>query len=116
MTAVIYTRNNNDSAFLNETVRRAAEDMSVTLINPEGTKYFRVAYDLVVVDINGAEGMEIVLEYAERFPGSKIIWITDDPYFAKTAIRNHIHDFITRPLDVSWFEHSVREAARMIRM
>ena len=53
-------------------------------------KRYDHGYDVVVVALKGAEGMEVMLAYAERFPDTNIIWITDDPFFAGIALRNHI--------------------------
>ena len=65
-----------------------------------------------VAAIDGARGMEIVLEWSKRYKKTPIIWITSDPDFAGMAIRRHIFDFIIRPYTESRFRDAVREAIR----
>ena len=36
-------------------------------------------YDVVVVGINGAQGMELVCKYRELYGNTLVIWITDVP-------------------------------------
>jgi len=65
-------------------------------------------YDVVVVGINGAEGMELVCKYRELYRNTLVVWITDDSYFAGVAIRLHIFDFIVYPLEGQRFRESLR--------
>jgi len=116
MNAVIYTRDNNEFEALKEMVVKACGPDSVSRAELSGHKIYRVVYDIVIVTLDGAEGMEVALEYTMRFPGTRVIWISNDPYFAAMALRNHIYDFVTRPFDESWLEHSIREAVRQIRI
>ena len=66
-------------------------------------------YDLVVVALEGARGMNVVDSISERYPDTQIIWITSDKDFASVAIKNHIHDFIVRPFTKERIIRSVRE-------
>ena len=103
MNAMIYTRDDAEFNVLKEMVVKACGPDSVSRAE-------------LIVSLDGAEGMEVSLEYTMRFPATRVIWISNDPYFSATAIRNHIYDFISKPVDESWLEHSIREAARQIRL
>ena len=116
MNAMIYTRDDAEFNVLKEMVVKACGPDSVSRAELIGHKIYKVVYDMVIVSLDGAEGMEVSLEYTMRFPGTRVIWISNEPYFSATAIRNHIYDFISRPVDESWLEHSIREAARQIRL
>ena len=65
-------------------------------------------YDVVVVGINGALGMELVCKYRELYGNTLVIWITDDPWFARVAIWTHSFDFIVRPLEGTRFREPLR--------
>lgn len=65
-------------------------------------------YDIVVVDMDGAEGMEFVCKYRAVYGNTLVVWITDDRYFAGVAIRLHIFDFIIRPLEEDRFRESLK--------
>ncbi|MCR4720429.1 MAG: hypothetical protein K5655_01755, partial [Lachnospiraceae bacterium] len=115
MNTVIYTRDNVEFKTFQALVYKAADTESTTRADLDGHKVYKIVYDLAIVALDGAEGMEVVREYTLRFPKTRVIWISNDPYFAGAALRNHIYDFITRPVDNSWLEHSIREAARLLR-
>ena len=72
-------------------------------------------YDLAVVALPGAEGMEAVLGIRERFPRMLVIWITDDKYFAGMAMRCHIHDFLLRPVSTRRLEEALSSAIQTLR-
>jgi len=113
MDAVIYTRDDLEFEHIKTLIGNANRDCSVTRATLNGHKRYKIVYNLAVVAIEGAEGMEVVLEYSQRFKDTKIIWISSDPFFAGTALRNHIYDFIARPIDEGWLNHSIREALRV---
>lgn len=54
--------------------------------------------------------MNEVVEWAERYPDTQIIWITSDEDFVSVAIRKHIRDFIVRPFTGEQFRKSIRNA------
>lgn len=55
-------------------------------------------YDLVIVAQDGALGMVNVLDLRCRIPQIPLIWISDDPYFAQTALEQKVLYFLTRPI------------------
>lgn len=112
MDAIIYTRDDNEYETIKGLLERESTHMDVCRHPLDGHKRYDHGYDVVVVAIKGAEGMEVVLAYSERFPDTKIIWITEDPFFAAIALRNHIHDFIERPYTWEKMENSIREAIK----
>ena len=115
MNTVVYTRDTSEFESYQSLIGQVTESDNITRVEPDGPKTYKIVYDLVIVALDGAEGMEVVREYSIRFPKTRVIWISNDAFFAGYALRNHIYDFITRPVDRSWLEHSVREAARLIR-
>jgi len=97
--ALVYTEDSSEYEKIKSMLENEAELIDVYRDPLNGHNYFSHEYDIVVVALNGARGMELVLEYSRRFEMTLLIWITDDPYFAKTAIRQHIYDFLERPYD-----------------
>ena len=100
MRALIYT--NNDSEY--EMIREVLTDMSLLMDvrrDPlDGYGHYEESYDIVVVALDGARGMNEVIEWTGRSPSSRVIWITEDREFASVAIQKHITDFIVRPFDI----------------
>ncbi len=113
MNCVIYTHDDHEFETFHSLVNHVTGSDSVTRAELNGHKIYKISFDLAIVALDGAEGMEVVREYTLRFPGTQVIWISNDPFFAGFALRNHIYDFITRPADASWLEHSIREAVRL---
>ena len=111
MDAVIYTESDSEfdtlAAILLEENFAAARDP----LDEHG--HYEYAYDIAVVALEGARGMEIVRNWAERFRQTRIIWITGDPYFAGMAMEQRVHDFITRPYTPDRFRDAVRRARPM---
>ena len=89
-----------------------AEQITVHRDPLNGHSYFSHGYNIVVVALNGAQGMELVLEYSRRFGDTLVIWITDDPYFAGTAIRQHIYEFLERPYDDFRLRGTIKKAVQ----
>ena len=100
MDAVIYTKDDTEYNRLSTALQEESELMDVYRDPLDGHGHFDYAYDMVVVALEGAQGMETVLEWSRRYPDTQIIWITSDRYFAGMATRQHIHDFILRPYQV----------------
>ena len=109
MDAIVYTRDDNEYNLIKTTLENEAGLIDVDRHPLNGHKRFDHGYDVAVVALKGAEGMEVMLEYAGRFPDTNIIWITEDPFFAGIAIRNHIYDFIERPYSKERLEQSIRD-------
>ena len=113
MEALIFTRDNNEYDNIKQLLEAESSVIDVYRDPLNGHNHFEYEYDIVIVALNGAQGMELVLEYSRRFDDTHIIWITDDPYFAGTAIRRHIYDFIERPYDSEKLRSVVREAVQL---
>lgn len=109
MRAIIYTRDDTEYALIKELLENESTHMDVFRHPLDGHKRYDDEYDIVIVALKGAEGMEVMLEYVQRFPDTSIIWITDDPFFAGIALRNHIYDFIERPYAKDRLEQSIRD-------
>ncbi|MCR4721539.1 MAG: hypothetical protein K5655_07430 [Lachnospiraceae bacterium] len=115
MNTVIYTHDDIEFESIQTFLYKASGSESCSRAELDGHKVYKIVYDLAIIALDGAEGMEVVREYTLRFPNTRVIWISNDPFFAGYAMREHIYDFITKPIDGSWLEHSIREAARLIR-
>ena len=109
MDAIIYTKDDREYELIESVLKSEAVCVDVDRHVFNGHKRYDREYDLVIIAVEGAEGMEVMLEYARRFKDTKIIWITSDPFFAGVALRNHIYDFIERPYDKERLEKSVRD-------
>ena len=111
MDAVVYTTDAREYELLSGILKEESPGLTVSQGVIDGEYHLEREYDVAVVGINGAQGMELVCKYRELYGKTLVIWITDDPYFAGMAIRTHIFDFIVRPLEGRRF----REALRRIR-
>lgn len=111
MDAIIYTMDGQEYEMLSGILEEESPGLTVSRGVIDGEYHLEREYDVVVVGINGAQGMELVCKYRELYGNTLVIWITDDPYFARVAIRTHSFDFIVRPLKGTRF----REALRRIK-
>ena len=110
MRAVFYTESMEEYQMLSGKLLEEIPDAELYYMEQDG--YFRFwDSDMIVVALDGARGMETVLECSSRYPQAMIVWVTDDEYFARMAIRRHIFDFIPRPLSEKRFLETVRNAA-----
>lgn len=109
MNAVIYTEDDREFISMG-TILQEEEDMRVFRDPLDGHGHYEYAYDLVVVALEGARGMNVVFEWRNRHPESKIVWASSDADFAKTAIRWHLSGFLVRPFAEEDFRGSVRRA------
>ena len=109
MDAIVYTKDDKEYAFFKSVLEMEAKLVDVERAALNGHKRYDYEYDVVIVALEGAEGMEVVLEYAQRFPDTNVIWVTSDPYFAGMAMRHHIFDFIERPFEKERIEQSIQE-------
>ena len=112
MEALVYTKDDKEYETIKDVLETEAELIDVYRETTEEQSSFSHEYDIVVVALGGAQGMELVLEYSRRFYDTRLIWITDDSYFAGTAIRHHIYDFIQRPYDRVTIEGSIKNAVK----
>ena len=97
MKAVIYTRDDSEYELISRVISTKNNGFEVFRAPLDGHGHYSVSYDIAAVAIDGAEGMEIMLELSDRNPDTKMIWITNDRHFAGMAIRKHISGFIVRP-------------------
>ena len=111
--ALVYTKDDSEYDKIKCLLETESSIIDVYRDPLNGHSYFSHEYDIVVVALNGAQGMELVLEYSRTFDDTHVIWITDDPYFAGTAIRQHIYDFIERPYDSERLKGAIHEAIRL---
>ena len=110
MKALIYTNNEQEYRLLKEMMEEEADGIIVKHVVMDGYFHVEEDSDIAVVALDGAMGMEIMQTYRSRHPDCRIIWITDDQYFGRTAIRSHIFDFIVRPYPYVRYREAVRRA------
>ena len=110
MDALVYTKDDTEFEKIKTMLESETEQITVHRDPLNGHSYFSHGYSIVVVALNGAQGMELVLEYSRRFGDTLVIWITDDPYFAGTAIRQHIYEFLERPYDDVRLRGTIKKA------
>ena len=110
MRAVFYTESREEYQMLSGKLLEEIQDAQLHYMEQDGYFHFWDS-GMIVVALDGARGMETVLECSSRYPQAMIVWVTDDEYFARMAIRRHIFDFIPRPLSEERFSETVRNAA-----
>lgn len=108
MDAIIYTTDEQEYEMLSGILEEESPGLTVSRGMMDGEYHLEREYDVAVVGINGAQGMELVCKYRELYGNTLVIWITDDPYFAGVAIRTHIFDFIVRPMDGTRFREPLK--------
>lgn len=117
MNGVVFTKSKTEYEFLSGLMTEVISDIS--LRHETDDEHFRMTEnsgcDIAVVAIDGALGMEIVQEHRYRYPDAYVIWITDDKYFAGVAIRQHIFDFIIRPIPEIRFRESIKRFTKEIK-
>ena len=111
MRALIYSNNQQEYQQLKQITEEEIDGIIVKQVLMDGHFHVDEESDIAVVALNGAMGMEIMQTYQCRHPESRIIWITDDQYFGRTAIRSHILDFIVRPYQGIRYRAAVRKVA-----
>lgn len=113
MNGVVFTEDAGEYELLARLMSEIIPDIS--LRHEVSDERFRMTEntgcDVAVVAIDGALGMEIVQEHRYRYPNTQLIWITDDKYFAGVAIRQHIFDFIVRPIPEVRFTETIKRLA-----
>lgn len=112
MNGVVFTESKEEYEMLAGLMRETISNISLRHEkNDENFRMEDLNCDVAVVAIDGALGMEIVQEHRFRYPDAKVIWITNDKYFAGVAIRQHIFDFIVRPIPKPRFIESLERLA-----
>ncbi|MBQ7564389.1 MAG: hypothetical protein IJT16_10420 [Lachnospiraceae bacterium] len=109
MNAVIYTKDEKEYISMAGILMEEADLMDVFRDPLDGHGHYDYPYDVIVVALEGAKGMNTVEEWSDRYPDARIIWLTSDADFVKTAFRRHLSDFLVRPFDEAVFRESVRE-------
>ena len=79
----------------------------------DGFTHYDRPYDIAVIALEGAAGMNEALEIKERFPDTRILWVTSDENFAQIAIRNHIYDLIKRPYELDRLREAIRNVVSL---
>lgn len=115
MKAVIYTWDDEEYSLICRLFEREASEFEIFRAALDGHGHYSVRFDIAVIAINGAEGMETMLELDERFPDTQIIWVTDDKHFAGMALRKHISGFVLRENMENALSSAIREAAEKCR-
>ncbi len=106
--AVIYTKDDAEYVSMAGILREESERMDVFRDPLDGHGHYDYPYDMIVVALEGAKGMNTVLEWSERYPDVKIIWLTSDPDFLSVAFRRHLSAFLVRPFNEEEFRRSAR--------
>ena len=109
MDAVVFTKSGQEYEMLSGILTNESPGVTVWQGRMDGHYHPERKCDLVVVAVDGAQGMELACACREMFGDTLVVWITDDPYFAGVAIRMHIFDFIVRPFAEARFRESVRK-------
>ena len=109
MRALVYTNSDAEYDQFREAISDVSELIDVRRDPMDGHGHYEDPFDIVIVALDGARGMNEVNEWTCRFPSAKVIWITDDKEFAGVAIQKHIFDFIVRPLDDIRLKECLRE-------
>ena len=108
MRALIYTNSDAEYELIRDALIGESCLIDIRRDPLDGHGHYTENYDIIVVALDGARGMNEVNEWTGRFPSSKVIWITDDKEFAGIALQKHIHDFIVRPFDIIRLRDSFR--------
>lgn len=108
MNTVIYTKDDSEYVSMAEILRDESDRMDVFRDPLDGHGHYNYPYDMIVVALEGARGMNTVVEWSDRYPNAKIIWLTSDPDFLSVAFHRHLSDFLIRPFNEAEFRESVR--------
>ena len=107
--AIIYTRDDREYELLKSILLEEQKNAEVSRAVLDGFTHYDRSYDIAVIALEGAAGMNEALEIKERFPDTRILWVTSDEDFAQIAIRNHIYDLIKRPYEYDRLRESIRK-------
>lgn len=109
MDAVIYTESGQEYEMLSGILEYESPGIMVSRGNMDGSFHLEHEYDIAVVGVDGAFGIELVCKYREMYGNTLVVWITDDRYFAGVAIRTRVFGFIVRPLEETQFQEVARK-------
>ena len=109
MDAVIYTESGQEYEMLSGIIEYESPGIMVSRGIMDGSFHLEHEYDIAVVGVDGAFGMELVCKYREMYGNTLVVWITDDRYFAGVAIRTRVFGFIVRPLEETQFQEVARK-------
>ena len=109
MDAVIYTESEQEYEMLSGILEYESPGIMVSRGIMDGSFHLEHEYDIAVVGVDGAFGMELVCKYREMYGNTLVVWITDDRYFAGVAIRTRVFGFIVRPLEETQFQEVARK-------
>ena len=109
MDAVIYTESGQEYEMLSGILEYESPGIMVSRGIMDGSFHLEHEYDIAVVGVDGAFGMELVCKYREMYGNTLVVWITDDRYFAGVAIRTRVFGFIVRPLEETQFQEMARK-------
>lgn len=109
MDAVIYTESGQEYEMLSGILEYESPGIMVSRGIMDGSFHLEHEYDIAVVGVDGAFGMELVCKYRKMYGNTLVVWITDDRYFAGVAIRTRVFGFIVRPLEETQFQEVARK-------
>ena len=109
MDAVIYTESGQEYEMLSGILEYESPGIMVSRGIMDGSFHLEHEYDIAVVGVDGAFGMELVCKYREMYGNTLVVWITDDRYFAGVAIQTRVFGFIVRPLEETQFQEVARK-------
>ena len=109
MDAVIYTESGQEYEMLSGILEYESPGIMVSRGIMDGSFHLEHEYDIAVVGVDGAFGMELVCKYREMYGNTLVVWITDDRYFVGVAIRTRVFGFIVRPLEETQFQEVARK-------
>lgn len=69
-------------------------------------------YDVAIVALNGARGLEAIVKIRDFDKRLPIIWISNDEYFALISYRYRVHMFIQKPFKEDELLESIMELER----
>lgn len=73
MNTVIYTKDDSEYVSMAEILRDESDRMDVFRDPLDGHGHYNYPYDMIVVALEGARGMNTVVEWSDRYPNAKII-------------------------------------------
>ena len=106
---IIFTTDDAEYEALKCVITAEAPDAEVFRAVMDGHGHYDHEYDIAIVAIEGARGMNTVVGISDHFRDTRIIWITSDKDFSMVAIQKHIYDFITRPYGEDRIRDSIRK-------
>ena len=109
MKVAIFTRDKEEYTMLKDVLKNCVWENKLSLQADWFVDHIRLQekYDMAVVSFDGAYGLETVVGIKECWKDIRVIWISQDKYFAASAMRYKVDDFIVRPISVTRFKEAV---------